>query len=161
MTSLKLWKYCDGVIPDTLDESAEANRAMAIILGTLSEDDANMVMSCRNPKLMIDMLKTKYEGSKSASIMALKGEFHTIAYDDQLSFFGKIRDINTRLKALNSGLDEVDMCQRVLAILPPEHQDIVGQMRVMSEFNTDGKEVELKLVKIESLLRQRIKDRNT
>ncbi|OTF70032.1 hypothetical protein BLA29_013802, partial [Euroglyphus maynei] len=91
--------------------------------------------------------------------MALKGEFHTLVYDEQLSFFGKIRELSTKLKALGSDLEEVDKCQRVLAILPPEHQDIVGQMRVMSTFSSDGKEVELKLVKIESLLRQRLKDR--
>ncbi|KAH7644896.1 hypothetical protein HUG17_0434 [Dermatophagoides farinae] len=143
------------------DELAESGRAMAIILGTLTEEDANLVMSSHNPEEMLDLLRRKYEGSKSASIMALKGDFHTIKFDDQLSFFGKIRDINSKLKALGSELDEVDMCQRVLAILPPEHQDIVGQVRVMSEFNMDHGDIDLKLVKIESLLRQRIKDRDS
>ncbi|KAH7636942.1 hypothetical protein HUG17_7148 [Dermatophagoides farinae] len=61
---------------------------MAIILGTLSEQDANMVMSCENPENMLELLR-------------------------------------------NNGLDEIDLCQRVLAILPPEHQDIVSQVRVI------------------------------
>lgn len=161
MMSLKIWKYCTGTLAVNPDELAESGRAMAIILGTLTEEDANLVMSSHNPEEMLDLLRRKYEGSKSASIMALKGDFHTIKFDDQLSFFGKIRDINSKLKALGSELDEVDMCQRVLAILPPEHQDIVGQVRVMSEFNMDHGDIDLKLVKIESLLRQRIKDRDS
>lgn len=161
MRSLKIWKYCAGTLAVNPDELADSGRAMAIILGTLSEEDGNLVMSCNNPEEMLYLLRGKYEGSRSASIMALKGEFHTIQFDDQLSFFGKIREINTKLMALGSSLDEIDMCQRVLAILPPEHQDIVGQVRVMSEFNMDNQEIELKLVKIESLLRQRVKDRES
>ncbi|KAH9418942.1 hypothetical protein DERP_004270 [Dermatophagoides pteronyssinus] len=103
MTSLNLWKFCiysEEIVVDI----ASLNRAMAIILGSLTEVDANLVMSCETPYTMLNALKIKYEGSKSSNIMSLKGDFHTLSYDDDLSFFGRIREINAKLMSLGSVL---------------------------------------------------------
>ena len=159
MISLNLWKFC-VYSEEVVDDIASLNRAMAIIFGSLTEVDANLVLSCESPFSMLDALKMKYEGSRSSSIMSLKGEFYTLEYDDDLNFIGCIREINAKLMSLGNALEESDMCQRVLAILPHDYQDIVGQLRVMAEFN-GGKGLDLNLSKVESLLRQRIKDRVT
>ncbi|KAH9425032.1 FH2 domain-containing protein 1 [Dermatophagoides pteronyssinus] len=158
MISLNLWKFC-VYSEEVVDDIASLNRAMAIIFGSLTEVDANLVLSCESPFSMLDALKMKYEGSRSSSIMSLKGEFYTLEYDDDLNFIGCIREINAKLMSLGNALEESDMCQRVLAILPHDYQDIVGQLRVMAEFN-GGKGLDLNLSKVESLLRQRIKDQS-
>ncbi|OTF77621.1 hypothetical protein BLA29_003066, partial [Euroglyphus maynei] len=139
----------------TSDEKKRIAKVRNIIKQSVSKDDLEGLMDCKNPKEMIDELERKYRGPGAKSAWELLKDLDSIKFDGSIQrLFSRLRQLYAAFNDKGIKMPHHIINSKVRSVLPSEYSDVCKMLdlynggRKESEYMTD-KQFESELLRVD------------